>query len=69
MATLTITTTAAQDARIVEAFGAYLNLDRNATAAEVKQAVIRFVVDVVHSHETAKAAKAAILGTERITPT
>ena len=69
MATLTITTTPAQDAKIVEAFGAHLELGRNATAAEVKQAVIKFVVDVVHNHETAKLARAAIAGAERITPT
>lgn len=40
MATTTITTTAQQDARIVAAFGAELNLGRNATQAEVKALMI-----------------------------
>lgn len=69
MATLTINTTAAQDARIVAAFGAYLGLGRNATGPEVKQALIGWLTDVVHSQETAERAKAAIVGTDRITPT
>ncbi len=51
MATLTITTTASQDARIVVAFGAYLGLGRNATAAEIKADVIDYVRRTVQSQE------------------
>lgn len=75
MATLTINTTAAQDARIAEAFGACLGLmdangqPRNATAAEVKAYYVNHMRDFVHSYETEKRANAAIAGTERITPT
>lgn len=69
MATLTINTTAQQGARIAEAFGSHLGLNRNATGAEVKQAVIRYVVDVVHSYETEKQAKLAIAGVDKVTPT
>lgn len=68
MATLTINTTAQQDARIVEAFGAHLNLGRNANAAEVKAAVIEFVRGVVYSYETAKAATSAAAGVDKVTP-
>lgn len=75
MATLTITTTAQQDARIVEAFGAHLSTvdaqgnPRNATAAEVKAAMIEFVKGVVYSHETAKVARAAAAAVDKVTPT
>lgn len=52
MGTLTITTTAQQDARIVAAFGVELGLGRNATAAEVKAAVIqRGLREVVQRQE------------------
>ena len=51
MATLTITTTAAQDARLVVAFGARLGLGRNATAAEIKADIINFVRAVVNDQE------------------
>lgn len=69
MATLTINTTSAQDARIVEAFGAHLGLGRNATGAEVKAAIIEHVKAVVYSHETAKAAQAAAANVNKVTPT
>ena len=55
------------DARIVAAFGVYLGMARNATAGEVKTAVIKFVKEVVRNAET-KAAIAAI-SIEDITPT
>lgn len=51
MGSLTITTTAPQDARIIAAFGKRLNLGRNATAAEVKQQVIQFLVNAVEEQE------------------
>jgi len=59
MATLTITTTGAQDARIVAAFGAKLGLVGNASAAQVKADVIRYLKSVVQSYETEQAAAAA----------
>lgn len=68
MATLTINTTAQQDARIVEAFGAHLNLGRNATAAEVKASVIEHVRSVVYAYETAKVATSAAAGVDKVTP-
>jgi len=51
MATLTITTTAAQDARIADAFGKHLHLGRNATGAEVKAEVINYVRSIVFDQE------------------
>lgn len=55
MGTLTITTTAPQDARLVAAFGRLLNLGRNATAAEVKQNVKDYIRQVVIAQERADA--------------
>jgi hypothetical protein len=65
MATLTINTTGAQDSRIVVAFGKELTLaangsPRNATAAEVKAAVIAYVAGVVRKWEQAAAVDAAV---------
>jgi len=51
MATLTITTTSAQDARLVAAFGTYLGLEGNATAAQIKQNVINYIKQVVRDQE------------------
>lgn len=51
MGTLTITTTAPQDARIVAAFGNRLGLPGNASAAQVKTAVINHIKAVVESYE------------------
>ena len=62
MSTLTITTTAAQDARIVKAFGARLGLGRDATGGEVKANVVQFLRDVVHQTEQEAAVKAAADG-------
>jgi len=59
MATLTITTTGAQDQRIVAAFGAKLGLPGNASGAQVKADVIGYIKGVVHSYETQQAAIAA----------
>lgn len=59
IATLTITTTAPQDARIVVAFGKYLGLGRNATAAEVKAEVIAFIRLTVAAQEKEAAVKTA----------
>lgn len=69
MATLTITTTAAQDARIVVAFGKRLGLERNATSAEVKAAVIDYIKQIVFDQEAAAARQTAQAGITEITPT
>ena len=76
MATLTINTTSAQDARIVTAFGRTLNLrtpdksaQRDATAAEVKAAVIGFIRDTVVNYETGLAIEVASAAVPDITPT
>ena len=68
MATLTINTTAPQDARIIAAYGKFLGTvdgngdPRNATAAEVKTAVINNIKQVVFDQEH-KAALAAVTTT------
>ena len=53
MGTLTINTTAPQDAIIVAAVGGMLGLGRNATAAEVKAMVIRDFKAKVESYDLA----------------
>lgn len=61
MGTLTITTTAAQDARMVAAYGRLLGtadangVVRNATAAEVKAAIIQNTKNVVAAYEAQRA--------------
>ncbi|MEN9864393.1 MAG: hypothetical protein RLZZ601_2157 [Pseudomonadota bacterium] len=70
MGTLTITTTAAQDARLVAAYGRKLRLGynetppapRNATAAEVKAEIIRMIKQDVAENEMAAARIAAEAG-------
>ena len=69
MATLTINTTGAQDARIIAAFGKRLNLGRNATAAEVKQQVIQFIINAVQEQEQREAVQTALGGIVPIDPT
>lgn len=56
MATLTISTTAGQDTRIVAAFGAKLGLPGNASAAQVKADIVNYIKSVVHGYETQQAA-------------
>lgn len=51
MASITITTTAPQDARIAPAYGNFLGLGRNATTAEVKAAIIGDLRIVVQNYE------------------
>ena len=58
MGTLTITTTAPQDARIVAAFGKRLGLPGNASAAQVKAETIHFIRSVVESTERDEAVRA-----------
>lgn len=67
MGTLTINTTAEQDARILSAFGkqlATVDVDgnpRDATAAEVKAEVIGFIKTIVVKQEEDEAIQAAIV--------
>ena len=58
MATLTITTTTAQDQRLGPAFGAKLGLGRNATASEVKAHFIDYMRQVVQDHEREESIRA-----------
>jgi hypothetical protein len=51
MATITITTTTEQDARIAPAFGSALGLGRNATVAEVKGWLIERLRSQVFQYE------------------
>lgn len=67
MATTTINTTAGEDARLVVAFGKYLNLGRNATQAEIKNAIVQWLTGVVNDQET-QTQRAAIVVTN-IAPT
>lgn len=75
MANTTITTTAQQDARIAPAFGDFLHLTvpgtatpRNATGAEVKQALVDFIINVVKAYEH-NTLVAAVVDPSPITPT
>jgi len=54
MGTLTINTTAPQDAIIVVAVGAILGLGRNATGAEVKAMIIRDFKTKIEEYDLAK---------------
>ncbi len=73
MATFTITTPAAQDARIVAAFGKILNTrdaagaPRNATAAEVKAAIAAWLTMSVKEREQADGREAVVV--TEVTPT
>lgn len=69
MASVTITTTAPEDARIAPAFGDFLGLGRNATAPEVKTALVAFLKNTVLSYEQQQAAKQAVAATTAIAPT
>lgn len=75
MAVMTITTTSAQDAKIVVAFGKALGLrdvngvPRNATGAEVKAATVDFIRQTVFADERKTAADAAIAPVVVIDPT
>ena len=73
MAVLTITTTAAQDARIIAAFGTKLNLGRNATGAEVKADIVDYLRQLVLRIERdaaiAAASNTAAAGIATLDPT
>ena len=51
MATMTITTTASEDARLTVAFGAKLGLGGNASAAQIKADVTNYIRAVVADQE------------------
>ena len=68
MATLTITTTAAQDARLAKAFGVELQLGGNANAAQIRGAVLEYIKAVVRKQELAEATRAANEVISSITP-
>lgn len=69
MATLTITTTGAEDTRISAAFGADLGVGVNANLAQVKAAVVAFIRNKTLAYEQQQAAAAAIAGVTQIGPT
>lgn len=60
MAVLTITTTAPQAQRVATAFGARLNLGRDATNAEVKTEVVNIIRGIVQGYENQVAARALV---------
>jgi len=51
MATITITTTSEQDARIAAAFGEHLMLEGNASAAQVRTFLVGKIKEVVLRYE------------------
>lgn len=67
MATVTITTSGADDSRIAAAVGRYLGLPGNANASQVKQLIIDHLTTLVHDQERQVAIAAAIPPTD-ITP-
>jgi hypothetical protein len=56
MATITITTTVQQDARIAAAFGQHLMLEGNASVAQVRAFLIERIKEVVLRYEHNQAA-------------
>lgn len=68
MASVTITTTAPQDARLAPAYGDLLRLGRNATTAEVKAWLIDQLRNTVQQYED-KVAKAAVAAPSAFDPT
>jgi hypothetical protein len=62
MASITITTNSAQDARIAEAIGSILLLGRNANAGEVKDYLTTYLRDSVLRYERDKAKNEASAG-------
>jgi hypothetical protein len=58
MASITITTNAAQDARLAPAYGDKLGLGRNATVAEVKAYLISVLQADVRNYEYEQAKQA-----------
>ena len=75
MAVITMTTTALLDARASVAFGNYLqsrdanNVRRDATLAEIKADIIRYVTSIVLDDEKAVAARNAVISVFPFVPT
>jgi hypothetical protein len=69
MGTMTINTTAGEDTRLVAAFGKRLGLGRNATAPEVKAAIIQMIKNAAQEQEVNTAVQAAADGVTVISPT
>jgi hypothetical protein len=69
MATLTINTTAGEDARLAPAFGALLGLAGNANAAQIKANVVAYITNVVHVYENQQATATVVAGVTTIAPT
>lgn len=67
MASITITTTAAQDARLAPAYESILNLGRPAAAADVKAYLITVLQADVRNYENVQAQLAIV--TSAFTPT
>lgn len=68
MASFTLTTPGAQDARILASYGRRLVLGRDATGAEVKARLIALLIQDVLEEEQATQAKIAAAGVNPITP-
>jgi hypothetical protein len=58
MATLTINTSGAEDARLATAFGVYLGLAGTANAAQIKAATVAWITSIVANAEYQTQAKA-----------
>ena len=69
MGTITITTTAAQDTRLLAAFKDRLLLETNPSAAEIKAYIVQVLRDVVLDYEKREALKQAVVNLQEFTPT
>lgn len=69
MASVTITTTGAEDARLAPAFGVELGLPGSANAAQVKGALVAYMRNVVLIYERKVAADSAVAAVTTINPT
>ena len=70
MATFTVTTTAAEDARLVVAYGKELGLGRNATGAEIKAKILQDgPIAVCQRWESMAAIASATASVSQISPT
>ena len=68
MGTLTVTTTSQQDQRIAKAFGVELGLSGNANAAQVRGAVIAYLIEVVKRQEVREAKRLAKIAADTVVP-
>lgn len=63
MATISLTTNPAHDARIAAAFGRHLALPGSANGSQIKGALIEFIRKVVEEQERDQALQAIVPGT------